>query len=251
MSLKIVVVPFSILLSLTIVIGFIKPDIETVQEKKNLLMAKETQSKDMGVLLDNISALTASLDEQTESEALLGAYIPQTMDQERAIDMFNYIASQSGVVVSTVEMSDTKIKIPEEELMVDQELVDAEASLTAPVKPKAKAFSASVKIGGNYASMREFFHRLAHMNRFHKIQNFSVKVRPENDTEGASTDNLIGTFNSQFDYFPPSHLDTALNVPVFLRGTFDTTELDAIRDWISFSVSPLKQPATGRANPFE
>lgn len=248
MSLKILVVPFSILLSLIIMIGFIKPDIEVVQEKKNLLTAKTTQSKDMGVLLDNISKLTTSLDEQSESVDLLDIYIPQAMDQERAIDMLNYLASQSGVSVSTVEMRDVKIELPEE-VITDQ--TGEEVMPAGPSKSQAKAFSASVKVTGEYASMKDFFHRLAHMNRFHKIQRFSLGVMPDNEKEGVDIDALVGTFDAQFDYFPAYHLETAVNVPVFLRGAFDTTELTSLHEWISYPVSPLREPATGRPNPFQ
>ncbi|MFZ3031739.1 MAG: hypothetical protein WA082_01765 [Candidatus Moraniibacteriota bacterium] len=250
MSLKILVVPFSILLALIIVIGFIKPDIGVVQEKKNLLMVKETQSKDMGTLLDNISALTASLDEQSTSESLLGSYIPQTLDQERVIDMFNYLAAQAGVSVSVMAMQDVMFKVEEEPIIDPATIVDGSVAPVPPAKPQVKAFSASVKVTGDYARIKDFFHRLAHMNRFHKIQSFSLGVTPVDQGDGDAS-SLTGLFVSQFDYFPASKVDTAVNAPVFLKGTFDMTELDTLLAWISYPVSPLGEPATGRPNPFQ
>lgn len=250
MSLKILVVPFSILFSLIVVIGFIKPDMSVLQEKKNVLATKTTQLRDMAMLLENISTLSVSLDGQLDSESMLGAYIPKTLDQERVIDMFNYLAAQTGVTVSVMAMQDVMLKVEEEPIVDPAAIMSDSVVVVPPAKPQTKAFSASVKATGDYARVKDFFHRLAHMNRFHKIQSFSLGVTPVDQGDG-DANSLTGTFVSQFDYFPMSKVDTAVNTPVFLKGSFDTAEFDALLAWTSYQVSPLKQPATGRANPFQ
>lgn len=257
MSLKILVVPFSIIMSLIVVIGYVKPDIDVLQEKKITLESKTNQSQNMTTLLSNISALSASLDTQSQSESLVNSFIPKDIDQERAMDTFNYLASQSGVFVSIMGMKNVVIK-PETKsqagsdpaLAASDPNVAAAEAIASSLKPKVKAYSAEVEVKGNYDGIKDFFNRLAHMNRFHKVLNFTISV-PEEDSADSAAGVLKGTFETQFDYFPALKLDTALNAPVFSKGTFDAAQIGNLFAWIQYPVSPLKEPTTGRPNPFQ
>lgn len=253
MRLKIFVVPFSILVSLILVIGYIKPDITILQERQVLLDTKKSQAESMTTLLSNIDTLTATLDAQSDASGLVNAYVPQAMDQERTIDMFNYLASQSGVFVSGMNMSEVVLKGAADEGAV---IPDAPLTgTTAPVavvslRPKVRAYLAEVEVKGSYEGIRDFLHRVSHMNRYHKILSFSVEAATDESAD-ATAGVLTGKLQSQFDYFPLQQLESALNVPVFSKDVLNTEELSSLISWVSYSVPPLMRPVTGRSNPFQ
>lgn len=236
--------PFSILLSLIVVIGFVKPDITVLQDKQVVLDTKTSQSQGMTTLLTNIDSLTSSLDDQPESEKLVNRYVAQELDQERVVDMLNYLAAQSGVFVSNMTMRETVVKSPKEEQLSPEGL-----PIVTSAKPKVKAYVTTVEVKGNYAGIKDFMNRVAHMNRYHKILDFSIQSAT-GDTD-AEAGVLIGRLQTQFDYFPLQKLDSALNVPIFLRGVFDNTQLTSLLSWVNHTVPPLMSPDAGKANPFQ
>lgn len=245
MRLKILVMPFSILFSLIVVIGFVKPDITVLQDKRVVLDTKTSQSQGMTTLLTNIASLTSSLDDQPESEKLVSRYLAQELDQERIVDMFNYLAAQSGVFVSSMSMKETVVKSPKEE----QISPDTGLPIATSTKPKVKAYVTMVEVKGGYEGIKDFMSRVSHMNRYHKILDFSIESAG-GDTE-AEAGVLIGRLQTQFDYFPLQKLDSALNVPIFLRGEFDSTQLTSLLNWVNHTVPPLMSPDAGKANPFQ
>lgn len=253
MRLKILVFPFAILLALFLVIGYIKPDIDVVQDKRLTLETKTAQSANMATLLSNIDVLTSALNEQSESERLVQTFLPKTSDQERVIDTFNYLASQSGVAVSVMDMKEILVKNTETEVLPDPAVAtDASGVLPPPqsLKPKVQAYTASVSVRGGYDNIKDFFNRLSHTNRFHQILNFTVTAAA--GEEAASTPGLLSaTFESQFDYFPDQKLDSALNVPVFMKGGFDSVQMEMLKKWVNYTVPPLSKPVTGRPSPFQ
>ncbi len=255
MRLKIFVVPFAIIMLLIVTIGYIKPDIATLEEKQVMLETKTEQSQNVTTLLSNISSLESSLDGQPATENAVRDFIPQGIDQERVIDMFNYLASQAGLYVSVMDIREVQMKNDTESVSVDPALdaagtIAAASAVTSPLKPKLQAYSAAVTVKGSYESVRDFFNQLAHMNRFHKISNFTLEVG-EADSDDSKTGTLTGVFLAQFDYFPRQKIDSALNVPIFSRDSFDKEKLSALLKWITYPVSPLKAEQSGRPNPFQ
>lgn len=259
MRLKILVVPFSILISLILVIGYIKPDITTLQDKRVMLETKKGQFQGMTTLLSNIDALEASLERQSESENLVQAYLPKTMDQDRIIDMFNYLAAQAGVFVSTMNMKEIALKSEAEEPILapaDAPLVTGVEGTPAPFippvsfKPKVQSYVAQVEVQGSYDGIKDFFNRVSHMNRYHKILSFTFET-PISDSDEPATGVLSGSLESQFDYFPAQPLDSAMNIPVFLKDEFDAEEFSSLLAWVSYTVPPLMKSDAGRSNPFQ
>ncbi len=249
MSLKLLIIPFSILMVLVIMIGFVKPDITTLQERKVFYATKLEQAQNMNTLLGNIDSLTTSLDSQHQQELFIQNYFPKTMDQGRVIDAFNFLAMQSGVAVSLMDLKGVKSdRVAEEVAPVDT---------NAPVSghtAKIRSFSAQVSVKGQYENIKDFFERVAHMNRMHRFWNFSIVAQDKKQTNGDESDEtgiLLGNFEAAFEYFDVQPGQNALYVPVFTRGTFDTESLDATKNWVTSKVPPLERSASGRPNPFQ
>lgn len=256
MRLKILVIPFSILISLILVIGYIKPDITEIQEKKVVLEGKIAQTNNVSTLISHVESLSTDLASRSDDQQFVEAYLPQEMDQERVIDMFNFLAGQSGVLVSIMSMKEIQPKVVVEEtiqVVAGTPMITDGSSVPVPqVKPKVKAYSALVEVRGEYTNIRDFFNRLAHMNRFGKMENFSMVTNDDTlEAEAVGPTLIKGVFQAEFNYFPMQKVGTALNIPVVNKGAFSDDELSTLRSWVESIVSPLENPTTGRPNPFQ
>lgn len=247
MRLKILMMPLAILISLIIVIGFVKPEIEVFQEKRVQLDTKKSQVEGMATLLEHINTLTASLDSQSTFENLMGRYLPKELDQERIVDMFNYSATQSGVLVSSMAMKEVASSVAATDADM---LLDPSVPAIASSRPKIKAYVGSIEIKGDYAGIKTFLDRVNHMNRFHKILNFSITT-PSSTSEEEPSGLLVAKLESQFEYFPAQRYDSALSLPVFSKKELGGDDWTAFQNWVTNTVPPMAESNSGRANPFQ
>lgn len=259
MSLKILMIPFSILMILVLGIGFIKPDYAAIGEKKALYAAKLAEQENIRMLMGNTDTLTRTLEGEKEAEDFLQYYIPQDTDQDRVIDMLNFLAAQSGVLTDGITITpveeDAEALAAEEAAalaVVDPNAVPVDGAVVLPpYKVKTRAFSADVTVKGKYENIKEFMGRVAHMNRLHKTRSFSITA---GDTEGESeeaSDILTGKFQADFDYLVPRPVESAVNIPVFTQGSFNLASLKTLSEWVTNRVPVLEKPTTGRPNPFQ
>ncbi len=263
MSLKLLMIPFSIIMVLTLLIGFVKPDIAVLQEKKSLYATKLEQAKNMDALLANIDALVTDLNGKNTVASFVRDYVPKKIDQGRVIDMLNFLASQSGVAVVIMNLDQTEKNDGASEDVALNTLppVPAELDMTGTViAPPAtshavqpKTFSARVTVKGRYENVKDFFQRLAHMDRMHKTRYFYVETPETNNDSGKADETgiLEGGFEADFDYFDARMNQNALYVPVFSRGVFDMTSFEKMSKWVIEDVPLLEKPVTGRPNPFQ
>ena len=112
MSLKILFIPFSFILTLVVLIGYVKPLYAELLLKQASYLGLQQQLNQVNDRLDNINAVlgdfssdfTDTLGGKSEREVVMDQYIPETIDQDRVVDAFNYLAGQSGVLISSMNM---------------------------------------------------------------------------------------------------------------------------------------------------
>ena len=248
MRLKILMMPLSILISLVVIIGFVKPEIEIFQEKRVQLDTKNAQAQGMATLLENIKTLTTSLETQSGNERFVSEYLPKDLDQERIVDMFNYLATQSGVLVTSMAIKEVVLSAALD--TSDEVALDPSLPIVASSRPKIKAYVGNVEVKGDYIGIKTFFDRVNHMNRFHKILNFSV-IAPLDTSEEAASGILTAKLESQFEYFPAQKYDSALSLPVFSKKELGGNDWLSLQDWVKNTVPPLAGSDSGRTNPFQ
>jgi hypothetical protein len=258
MSFKLLLIPVSIILVLVLMIGFIKPDITLLQEKQTAYETRLDQAKNMDTLLGNIDTLAGSLNDDREIERFVMDYFPQTMDEGRVIDAFNFLATQSGVSVGLMDLQALETAQQEAEAIappvVTPETSDAIVAVPVVQPVRAKSFSAKVSVKGSYEGIKDFFDRVAHMNRLHKTWDFSLATPEKTAAEAETNDTagiLQGSFEAAFDYVDGQTHQNALYAPVFSRGAFDLTAYQTTSDWVTNVVPSLEKPDAGRPNPFQ
>ncbi|MFZ2300037.1 MAG: hypothetical protein WAW00_02805 [Candidatus Moraniibacteriota bacterium] len=260
MRLKILIVPFLVVMILVLGIGYIKPDLETIQLKKAEVVAKNALVANIDTVLANIGSLNKSLDEARDSEKFAYRYLPETLDQDRVIDAFNFLATQSGLVITEMDLKQPPAAIREEALLTPAESTFVTGANAAPgsaptIVPvvTAKTFILTGSVRGSYENIKAFFDRLAHIERFQKVRLFSIGIDAQSvSPEGVvNTSDLKGTFAADFGYLPTKPVISALDIPIFSRSNFDLSGLNTLTSRITDAVPVLEKGQTGKPNPFQ
>ncbi len=280
MSLKILFIPFSLILVLVLSIGYIKPDYDTFLTKQMAVDAAQQQLDQMERRLGNIksisndfaSASTDALGGKNADEVLVDQYVPEVVDQERVVDAFNYLAGQSGILVSSITLEKPSVAAiaPKEEAMSSQAvLLGGAGTATTGVPldqmialkatyPEPRAYQATIALSTDYASFLGLFNRIYHMNRENEVKSFSLKKDAEKkDDKGNSLpgDTLSGSLVVSFMYYPGLSTTSMQNIealPIFNTAKLDTKAIDAIRSKTESAELPSLTVGSfsARENPF-
>lgn len=250
MQLKVLIPPFFIVMILILAIGYIKPDFNVLQTKKVDIIVKETAVANVNTVIANISSLNSSLDAGQDFEKFAYRYLPSTQSQEQVIDAFNFLVTQSGMIITKMEL-----KQPQESSnasLGDQSgVISADASVVPP-PPVMKTFTFTGSVAGSYENIKALFDRLAHTERFQKVNLLSIAAeKVDQSTEAPDTNRLVGTFEAEFGYLPAEPVASALNMPIFLRSKFDFSDMSKLLEQTASTVPTLEKGQTGKPNPFQ
>ncbi|MFZ2187601.1 MAG: hypothetical protein WAV46_03210 [Candidatus Moraniibacteriota bacterium] len=245
MRLKILIVPFFLVMALILSIGYIKPDFDAILAKKAEIAAQDEMLANVDSVLNNIRTLNSSLDRDAAAENFVLRYLPYTLNQDQTIDAFNYLAAQSGLIITGMDLKQPPVLVSVE--------VAANGSPLAAGAPEAQTFVFTGNVTGSYENIKAFFDRLAHVDRFQKIQSFSLQKNEETvaaTKESGNTADLKGTFVTAYGYLPKKPVASALHVPVFLSPELHFSDIAALQAQIT-NLSTLEKGPAGKPNPFQ
>jgi hypothetical protein len=248
MNLKVLTVPFLVVMMLIIAIGYIWPDLSALPEKRAAVSEKEENAASVGAVMNNIDALNGSLDAQKETEQLVDRYFPENMDQGHAIDALNFMASQAGISMSGLDIEVSNSKLNEQ--------VSDGAATTAQRIPKLSKYVVTAKVSGSYEGIKDFFNRVSHMDLFHKVISFSISVDTKNGASAGSAaaaagGALTGAFEAEFGYMPKRPATVIESDPIFRSSQLDFAVANRLTTFITNIVPTTDNQQTGKPNPFQ
>lgn len=256
MSIKSISFPLFVVVLIFIALNFIRPTVLSIMEKRTLKESKAAELRTVEATLANIGALADSRD------ALLGEdrgnmaveYLPFASDQDRVLDILNYLSVQAGASIASVTFKESPVQ--PRPAVQPEVLADGTVVPMPPRAPLPKSFSVTVAMTGTYDSLKSFMEKVSNANRFHTVSMFSIGEKKEQRSaqeEEAPTvpDGFLeGIFEADFAYLPEEKHENAYLHPVFAAGKFDTSALDKLAAMRS-DVPTLVEPSTsGRSNPF-
>lgn len=268
MQLKLFIVPSLVIFSLIIAIGFIKPDYDTMVQKKSALEQKQSEAMNIEQTQSNIQSLAQSWSGGMEKDAFVKRYYPETLDQERVVDAMNYLASQSGVILIGFQLEQVVEDIVQEPIVETvpltslQEGETSSAAMMASARaayelPRPKAYIARVTARGTYENLRAFIDRASHMDRISEINKFSIYkkeqeqgVSEEEKAAAEQSGDLEAGIEARFSYLPKQQGFNALYVPIFQKASFDFSPADEAQAWAANIVPTLNAGSGGKPNPF-
>ncbi|TXH01810.1 MAG: hypothetical protein E6P95_01175 [Candidatus Moraniibacteriota bacterium] len=260
MSLKLLLFPTLIILSVVLIIGYIKPDIETILAQREVERVKQGELENVERIGQNIQTLTAFLDQRNDTEKLIKRYYPEKMDQERTLDVINFLAQQSGVVITNLAMIENAR--PQAAVAAPEVNADPFASAeqenggvqSAPQLPLS--YQARIRVMGAYSSLRIFFDRLYHTDRMRVMNEFSLEQIAESERvrdgqELIPADFLEASLMIDFFYTAPLNAGNALQHDIFKQDTLDLVGATQLVDFVNSPVGDLAPVSSGKSNPFE
>ncbi len=258
MGLKLLVFPTLIGLSLVLAVMFIYPDVMSILEQQQIETTKQDALLKVEGVEKNIQNIVGSLDSKKETEALVKRYYPEKMDQERAVDMVNFLAQQSGVIITGLTVTEQDVKKKSVPIANDvSETADGGIDILSDTEPTVeppKSYKVNVSVIGTYESARSFFERLYKTDRLRVMDMFTLQEiasRTEQDKESIPDNFLEGSISLDFRYAPLRRAGNVLHHPLFQTGAFDYSSTNQLADFINSPVNDLFLPTTGRNNPFE
>jgi hypothetical protein len=263
MSLKILILPTFIILEVIIAIGYIKPNIDGILGKQiEIQTAKDDLSK-VDSVIANIQTVGRSIASRAEAVSFIEKYYPKKLDEERVVDMFNFLAQQSGIIVTGVVVTaDPEIKVGDAVYndAVNSGVTPETATLMAEAATLAapKSYTAKVTVIGGYTNIKDFFSKIHHSDRLHETDEFAIEYRKQDPNKaeeeaavGIQNNFLIGTLRAKFPYVGQQQAGNALNDPLFQSSTFNFKPAEQVISFVTNPLPPLEGGQGGRENPFE
>lgn len=244
MRFKVLIPPLLVVMMLILVVWYIKPAFDVLLEKKADVLTKETKLEKAKTTINNVGSLNSSLDTERDFEGMVSRYLPNMLNQEQVIDAFNFLATQSGVVIMKMEL-----KQPIRSQVAPKEEVGGAANTPKAISLAVQTFTFSGSVVGTYENIKEFFDRLAHMERFQKITLFSIAA--DSNVRPVDINHLVGTFETEFGYLPLNPVVAAADMSVFSSTEFDFTNASKLLEQATSVIPPSETGQAGKPNPFQ
>ena len=263
MSLKILILPTFIILEVIIAIGYIKPNIDGILAKQIEIQTAKDDLAKVDSIVSNIQTIGRSIASRAEAVNFVEKYYPKKQDEERVVDMFNFLAQQSGIIVTGVSvMPDPEVKVADAVYndAVNNGVTPEEATLMAEAATLAapKSYTAKVTVIGPYANIKDFFSKIHHSDRLHEIGEFAIEYRKQDPNKaeeeaaaGIQGNFLSGTLRAKFPYVGQQQAGNALNDPLFQSSTFNFKSAEEAISFVTNPLPTLESGPGGRENPFE
>ncbi|MFH0969464.1 MAG: type 4a pilus biogenesis protein PilO [Patescibacteria group bacterium] len=260
MRLKIFFMPLAILVAIVMSIWYIWPVAKEIMEKRaNLGKVKEN----LNSILEkkqNLESLKASLDKNKDKEDFILNYLPVSRNESRIVNGINYIATNSGLSLISLAISEVKALENSSNVPVNTSPVSAELLINAgsseigetPQNPKPETRFSEVKtvVSGKYESIKMFLDQLYSMEMLNKISIINISKGINEGENQSGSDILVATINIEFGYMPAVHEENGSSLPVFAKNNFDFSAYSKLNESIKKIVPVLDEGQKGKSNPF-
>ncbi len=265
MSLKVLLVPSLIIGILIIAIGYIKPGVVTLFEKKTQFDQVVSQSEQLDMIVNNVASLKSQMSTQAEDVEFLQGYLPGKSDVEIGIDQLNYIASKSGVAVKDMQVAEIQkeqvAQVAADEMAAssaDVLFAPTEATSALPVSVKKTytplTYTITIQTVGSYDAIKGFVANVMKSHRFIKVSGASIALL---SAAGAANDQqpngdvLESEISVNFLVLPEVVLTTALGDAAFDTAKLNFSPLDGIRSNQDGAIPALPMIEAGKVNLFK
>lgn len=276
MRLKFLFFPLILVVSISIFIGYIWPEIS------NLRIANEEKMKHVSEVegINNkkaaIQRIDAEINGDNEGETIINNYLPNAKVEERILTSVNFLASDSEV--SLVDLSfdngNPEKKNENVELLSSGSPLSAAIASNAvntsnPDNQKADAIGdkqvmhTTIMVSGEYEKIRLFIDQLQKMSPLNSIKNLTISSQTEESdkqgdvAEGEDTSNtqvssseLSAEMNVDFYWMSPVKIDSQ-KIANFKSG-LDNDTIAVVKQYVSQKAPSVDKfgDASGKRNPF-
>lgn len=289
MKLKILLMPFSVVLSLVLIIGYIYPswfgeDASSIKNIKSEIEKKNEELLSVRTKKNNMMKLAQSLQNNADLESLVNKYYPTYRNDEDVVNNINNVAFSEGVFLvnmgieyKKVEASDDPIRVMAiplktsnaENNLIDPGSVGVEGAISEiPLadengvllvdlaKSRIKFIEANLEINGSYDQIKRFLVSLNKVGLLNNIQSFEIFKKEEqsatDNEENVSDDFLTAKTVIGFGYLISANKPIAelLRSDLFSKGEFNFNDVDSKKGALTGNYKKSEIGEVGISNPF-
>lgn len=263
MSLKLLLFPTLLVLGIILIVGYIKPDIVSILDQREQESAKQQSLQKVEGVANNIQALTRELNDKGNLEALVKRYVPVAIDQERSLDIVNFLAQQTGVTLRGISVLEEKrspkpapVEVPATDGLLPSDPTAGGSVMESTAPEPSEQYAVQVDAMGTYANLRNFYDRLYRTDRWRVVSEFTL-MQPKDierfrgDQEVIPADHLLSSITFTFPYLPSLNPGNALSQELFQKDKLDFGIANQLNDFVNSPVGDLSPGNPGRSNPFE
>ena len=263
-------VPSIIVLAIVLGIWLIYPAYSNgstgVKDRRDQLQAEKLKLDSILGKSGNASSLSSQLESLQSDRDVLYEFVPVDMKESEIIDNLNKMASDSGLLVYGISISQPKLEVASVEAPVTMGSTSLDPSnpmgntdVNVVVLPKVKNFEADMQISGNYEQIKTFLEKMDIFARYVSVNNVFLKKglsttavpSADSTTDTASLDVLTANLKLDFDILEKAKLSNDnITDPVFSSSSLDTKVISQIKAQYSNAALKLDIGQTGKPNPF-
>ena len=273
MRLKIFLFPLAIAISLIVGVVNVQPEVMramSLTEENQMVDQTETDAKTRAT---NAATLAQALSSKASLEqSVVNQYLPQQPSGDTIVDMVNFLASQSGVILTGLDSQ--KIVEPIEvatpsatpknqagDSLDPKFLSSSGQAVQEEIVPAVGIRTMDVKVSGRglYPNVKEFLRHVAYANYFNDIVEATIAQSQEIDSaEKIAPGTLSFNMTIRFSFMSPvKHFKNATAAgdgSIFLNQALNLKPVQHLNDFLArgASVVPNMAPidGSGRENPF-
>jgi hypothetical protein len=253
MRLKSLFFPIILVISISIFIGYIWPEIKNV---KMINVEKNTNAQSLQFIKEKQAAIE-SIGTQIANNSNIGSvindYLPNKKVEERIIGGVNYLAMDSGVSLLDVSLKNPNVTNSAFSGNTAEEK-------TSAVNTDELQFSeVAISISGDYEKIKLFIEQLQRISLLNDIKSLTIANQIKNvpdsaanpdETSTAISSTLSASVVIDFGYLPSFGIDGSKVAK--LDSKLDTDVIDVLKNYISQKPGLVVSSAgnKGKANPF-
>ena len=266
MRLKFLFFPVMIIISLSLFIGYVWPEITDLRMANDQKIVNQQALQDINNKKAAVDKVGSQITDDAAGTSFVNNYLPNTKVEERILSGINFLASDSSVGLINVSLKDAvnASNAPSTQLqgfgLVSPASVDVNAVQTTATSQSATQAAAdslqfteaTLSISGNYDDIRLFIDQLQRMTILNSIRSVTISSSSSDDDSNAKVDPSIlsAVVIVDFGYLDPVKID-ARKVANF-KPDMDSDTMKVLQQYVSQKAPDANSggDSNGKTNPF-
>ena len=254
MKLRILLVPFFLVLAIGLIVWLVMPKYYDDQFERTELNNEKTRSEDMQKKAAMAEKLMVELSANADKQETLFSFLPEKQEEEEIINDLNNIAAMEAVSIKNLTLVKSAGSAVSAPAPVSAPVPGTEGTETPAVGVNASqssTFNIDFTISGNYAKIKNVIDRLFKLKRFNKVSSINIsKVSVKNEKgEEIPSDNLQAKIMLTFNYLKKADA-ISISSGVFTQESFDISVINKINSLRTIDILKINAAPSARSNPF-
>jgi len=254
MKIKILIMPFIIVIIITISIWLVYPaysnGVNGVRENYIKLKSEQAKLAELQGKSENVNNLSAQISSLSEKDVLY-SFVPTEIKEEEIINDLVNLSANSGLFLFSSMINQPTKEISDGEISVVETSKPANGDAILSM-PKVKNIKTEIKLAGSYEKIKDFLISIEKLNRSNDFE--ILEISKNNIDSNLSADPGILSVNAttDFNFMKLAKLDNSnVSSPVFSSSKLQTKIIEDIKNKKNTNNYQLSVEQRGKSNLFQ